>query len=389
MKIVIATPILFDQTSPFNHLMRDILQGLLDSGHEITRIVAVEHADDTDYQMGLHNITYVPVIRKRSEKSNIIQRYLSDTLKNMKMAKLLRKIKADVLFEDVSYSSIWSVLAAKRAGMRIVSMLQDVWPDNAVQSGLIKEKSLIYTYFEVLQRKVYKKSDKLICISDDMKAFIASKNVPEEKIAVIYNWGYSDEIVSIPWNENRFVEKYHLSEDCFYAIYAGNIGRMQNVELILKAAEQLREHDKIKFLIIGDGARREIIHQLAEDRKLSNVTFLPLLPSELATSIYSAAGVNLIPLVPGGVKTALPSKTGICLSCGQPIIFAFGQNCRFAEIANRYQAGIVVDAANSEEMTQAILDIAEEQNREKNYSLFLQCFRRTENVKRYEEEITT
>ena len=87
------------------------------------------------------------------------------------MVKILKNIEADILFEDVSYFSIWSVKAAKKKGMRIVSMLQDVWPDNAVQSGLIKDKSLVYKYFESWQRKVYKISDKLICISDDMKAF--------------------------------------------------------------------------------------------------------------------------------------------------------------------------------------------------------------------------
>lgn len=135
----------------------------------------------------------------------------------------------------------------KSKGMKVVSMLQDVWPDNAVQSGLIKEKSLLYKYFEMWQQVVYKKSDKMICISHDMKEFIKLKGISEKKINVIYNWGYSDETVDIPWSENLFVKKYNLSRDKFYAIYAGNIGRMQNVELVIRAAEKLKANANIRF----------------------------------------------------------------------------------------------------------------------------------------------
>lgn len=387
MKIVIATPILYAPNSPFNHLMKDILQGLLAEGHEIIRIVATDDLQDTSYKMGIEDITYIPVLRKKAEHANIIQRYLTDTITNMKMARLIKKSGADVLFEDVSYSSFWAVRAAKRKKMRVVSMLQDVWPDNAVQSGLIRGNSLVYKFFAFWQRPVYKHSHRLICISDDMKAFVVSKGVAEDKIGVIYNWGYTDETVNIPWEENAFVKKHALSADSFYAIYAGNIGRMQNVELILEAAQHLKTEQKIRFLIIGEGARYEAIRQMAADMALSNVEFLPFQPSELATSIYSAAGVNLIPLVPGGVQTALPSKTGVCLSCGQPVVFCFGKNCRFAKLAETYKAGACVSAEDAEELAAAIRGIAQDPAKEKRYGLFLEKFVKESNVKQYVREI--
>lgn len=388
MKIVIATPVLYAPNSPFNHLMKDILLGLLAEGHEIIRIVATDDLRNTSYQMGIENITYIPVLRKKAEHGNIIKRYITDTLTNIKMARRIRKSGGDVLFEDVSYSSFWSVRAAKGKGMRIVSMLQDVWPDNAVQSGLIRENSLIYRFFALWQKPVYRHSHKLICISDDMKAFIASKGVPADKIGVIYNWGYSDETVNIPWEENAFVKKYALSADCFYAIYAGNIGRMQNVELILKAAQHLKIAQKIRFLIIGEGARYEAIRQMAADMALSNVEFLPFQPPELATSIYSAAGVNLIPLVPGGVQTALPSKTGVCLSCGQPAAFCFGKDCRFAELVAGFGAGACVSGEDPRELAEAIREAAQTPAKEKRYELFREKFIRQRNVKEYVREIT-
>lgn len=388
MKIVIATPILFDRSSPFNHLFRDILEGLLNQGHEVTRIAAVEDLHDQDYRMGIENDSQrcIPVVRKKADHSNVITRYLLDTWTNLKMARQIRKLtNQDVLFEDVSYSSWLSVWAAKKRGLRVVAMLQDVWPDNAVQSGLIWEDSLIYRFFECFQRYVYRHADRLICISDDMKAFVASKGVPQEKISVIHNWGYTDETVDIPWGENAFVEKYSLSRDVFYAVYAGNIGRMQNLELVVEAARLLHEKQDIHFLLIGDGARREVIEERVKTYGLSNVTMLPMQPSELATHIYSAAGVNLIPLVKNGTRSALPSKTGVVLSCGKPAIFTFGDSSGFGRMLERTGAGRSTDPDDPQALASAIVDQADCKRFDPQpvYGVFRECFTRGKSIARY------
>lgn len=391
MKIAIITPILYDEKSPFNHLFKDILEGWLNAGHEIIRIVACEKLTDENYKMGIESehISYIPVMRKKVEKANIIIRYLRDTWTNIRMARQLKKIKdVDVLFEDVSYSSYWSVSIAKKKKLRIISMLQDVWPDNAVASGLISNGGLIYKFFESWQKRVYKKSDKLICISSDMKEFIETKGVPSDKINVIHNWGYTDEIVDISWENNRFVKKYQLSQDTFYAIYAGNIGRMQNVELIVHAAEKLKNEEGIRFLIIGDGVHRENIEALVQEKQLSNVDMLPMQPSELAPSIYSAASLNIIPLVEGGIKTALPSKTGVVLSCGKPAVFCFGENTRFGNRLQEMRGGFAVSAVDDEALKNLIIALRNgELKMEQSaiYEVFKAYFCKNKNVEKYKE----
>jgi glycosyltransferase involved in cell wall biosynthesis len=309
-------------------------------------------------------------------------------LTNIREAIGILKLKnLDVLFEDVSYSSFWSVLSAKIKGMKVVAMLQDVWPDNAVQSHLIREKSFIYRYFEIWQLYVYKNADKIICISDDMKAFIVSKGVDANKIEVIYNWGYSDEIVDIAWEDNEFVKKYNLSKEKFYAIYAGNIGKMQNVEIVVNAAKELQDREDIQFLIVGDGARKDAIVEMAQG--LKNVTMLPMQPSEIATHIYSAAGVNIIPLVAGGTKTALPSKTGVVLSCGRPAIYTYGRESMFSKIVNQYGAGVSVDSDDSKTLAEEICLISMEKNAnsESIYNLFKEFFVQSKNINSYVNSI--
>ena len=383
MKIAIATPVLFERSSPYNHLFRDILSSFLAAGHTVTRLVAVRDEGETDYTFGLDQIACQTYRRRESAQKNIISRYLRDTLTAIRQARGLRRTGADLLFEDVCYCSFWPVRAAKKSGMRVVAMLQDVWPDNAVQSGLIREGGVLYRYFEAWQRYVYRQADKIICISDDMRDFLVSKGVEEKKITVIYNWGYRDEAVHIPWEENLFVRKYQLKRD-FYAVYAGNIGKMQNVELVVQAAKAL---PAVQFLIIGDGAKRDKIAALAAG--LQNVRMLPLQPPELAEHIYSMAGVNIIPLVEGGPKTAMPSKTGVVLSCGRPVVFCFGAGTRFAALLEEYGAGTSVSATDARELAAAILTQRDRQESAGPGAapLFRARFARDANMSRYAQAL--
>ena len=221
---------------------------------------------------------------------------------------------------------------------------------------------------------MYLKADKIICISDDMKDFIVSKGIDEKKIEVIYNWGYSDEPVNISWEENKFVQKYQLKK-AFYAVYAGNIGKMQNVELVVRAAKKMPD---VRFLIVGDGARRDEIAEMVKD--VENITMFPLQPMELAEHIYSMASVNIIPLVEGGSKTAMPSKTGVVLSCGRPVIFCFGAGTRFAKMLEKYGAGTSVSAADENELVEAIRTV---QGGREAQNLFRERFRRSQNIGKY------
>ena len=376
MKIVIATPILYNAISPFNHLLKDIIDGFLDDGIEIVHLVAVENKAETDLKYGFHgtNIQYKLYKRKNSEHGNIVSRYLRDSITNIREAIGILKLKnADVLFEDVSYSSFWSVLAAKLKGIKVVAMIQDVWPDNAVQSHLISDGSLLYRYFEIWQRYVYKKADRIICISDDMKAFIVSKGVPKNKIEVIYNWGYDDDIVDIAWDDNEFVKKYNLNRDIFYAVYAGNIGKMQNVEIVVNAAKELQDRKDIQFLIIGDGARRKAIESIAAGMK--NITMFPMQPTNLATHVYSVANVNIIPLVPNGLNTSLPSKIGVCLSCGKPVIACVNSGSAFQKMVEEYESGFVVSSNSGIELARVVRKLRELNIHQKKYNLFLEKFK--------------
>ena len=159
---------------------------------------------------------------------------------------------------------------------------------------------------------------------------------------------------------------------------------MQNVEMIVETAIKLKGNKKIHFLIIGDGVNREAIEKRIRTYQLTNVTMLPMQPSEVATHIYSAAGVNIIPLVPGGIKTAMPSKTGIVLSCGRPVIFCFGKNTSFEHKFRHRNIPIRITGYDVNELANLICELSMQPSSEYNNG-FMEFFRPSVNIRKYKE----
>ena len=116
----------------------------------------------------------------------------------------------------------------------------------------------------------------------------------------------------------------------FNVVYAGNIGKMQNVELIANTAKKYEIDKSIHYYIIGEGANRPQVESIVHD--LDNVTLLPMQKAIYAESIYAQADANLIPLAKGGIKTALPSKIATILRTGKNAIFCIDKNSKFEEI---------------------------------------------------------
>ena len=110
-----------------------------------------------------------------------------------------------------------------------------------------------------------------------------------------------------------------LDPACFNVVYAGNIGVMQNVDLLVETARLMQEDPDVHFHIIGNGLYKKKLEAKAREYGVRNLSFWPMQPPEMAPAIYSAASVNVIPLVKNVYKTALPSKTATCLACGKPV----------------------------------------------------------------------
>ena len=294
---------------------------------------------------------------KKTNKSNFVARYL-EAIKSYCKCKRLIKIHndADVTFlqsTNVAGIAVW--LVRKNLKKTIITYnVQDIFPYNLAYCGRLKMNGLVFKCLAAFQRYGYKHSDNIITISEDMKETLVSDGVPASKVNVVYNWSYQDDT----YEELDLTPVSHMFDrNYFNVVYAGNIGVMQNVDILIEAAKLIKEDKSIWFHIIGNGVYKDKLEARAKEFGITNISFWPMQPPEMAPLIYSAADVNVIPLVKDVYRTALPSKTATCLACQKPIIFAIGKNSKFGKEVQKETGCIVTESDRPEELAIAIRSV--------------------------------
>ena len=274
------------------------------------------------------------------------------------------KLESDVIFlySTPPTQGVLGAIIKKIKKVPIIYNLHDVFPDSLVSSGLTHKDSVIFRLGKLIEKVTYKNADKIIVISEDLKRNILAKGVPEGKIEVVYNWVDENNIVSIDRHKNILIERFNLSEDKFYVVYAGNLGYAQNIEIILEAAKILAENKDIQFIIFGNGVQEKVFKNMVKELKLNNTKIFPLQPYSDVSYVYNLGDVSLVSCKPGYGNSAMPSKTWSIMSAGRPVIASFDTNTDLQYLIEDNKVGIFTKAGDAEELSFAISYLFENRN---------------------------
>lgn len=391
MKILFWLGVGFDRRTPSAHLLTAMIEALYKKGHSVHVIQKETGGQLPKLPSRLEElgVTTQCIPAALPKKSDFVARYLADVRYVYACKKHIKKQdEFDAIFMQSTNVAGFAIrmLKSRMPNATVTYNVQDIFPYNAAFSGSISRGGIAFKILAAVQRYAYRRADRIITISEDMKDLLVEDGVSSEKIDVVYNWSYQDEPYrgdSVDCSKAREM----FPADRFNVVYAGNIGVMQNVDVIINAAELMKNDDSVRFHIIGDGAYKDKLERRAGERGLDNVTFHPMLPSELAPSIYMTADVNVIPLVKDIYKTALPSKTATCFACGKPIILCFGRESKFAQMAQEKTNCISVESDNAEELKEAILKIQRSPQTIGYGEFFAQKLQKKKNSERYAEMI--
>lgn len=362
MKVAVVSIGSFDTQYSDYHIMRDIILGLLERGHEVN-LIQKQYFDTPQYpqqfekylkgQLQVQNIRF-----EKKAKADLKARYLADLSYYKQACTLMKKDKPDKIFLQSNNTAFFTVFYAKHIlRCPILYNEQDIFPENAYFAGILSESSMVYKVAHALQKYAYKNATALGTISDDMKSTIVTRySIPADKVQVIYNWGH-EELKAHSEQDNVFLKKYPKKPGEFRVVYAGNLGKMQNVELILETAALMKDDQDVSFYIVGGGVNEEQLKTFAKEKELNNVTFVGMQPPEEVADLYAAADVNVIPLQKGLIYAALPSKTADCLIAGKPIITCVDNGTAVEKIIRPY--GIVNTGADEKRLKTAILNAKE------------------------------
>ena len=224
---------------------------------------------------------------------------------------------------DVVMNATSPPILAGVAG-RIVSMFSkakhyyhfmDIHPEIGRISGEFSNP-LMFKLLQKVDSYVCSKADRIFVLSEDMKNTLVSRpNCRNIRVSVLQNFDLTDskELTDSPPTQ------YRKPDNVFRVIFAGNIGRFQNLEAIVEAF--LEADDKqIQLVLLGDGKLKKRLHDRVVDTKSNSVLFFPHQSVEDANKIIRNADMGLISLTPGIYQYAYPTKLISYLSVGCPVI---------------------------------------------------------------------
>jgi colanic acid biosynthesis glycosyl transferase WcaI len=252
----------------------------------------------------------------------------------------------------------WAVGRLRR--VPFVFNIQDVFPDVAVELGLLRGRRVIAAA-RWLERETYERADAVTVLSEDLADNVRGKLGPGSdpaRVRVIPNFVDTSWIQPAP-RENSYRLDHSLSGKRV-VMYAGNVGFSQALDLLLHAARELSGDRDVVFVINGGGAARPELERRA--RGLENVRFVGMQPKSRLPEVLAAADVHVVPLKRGLAWSSVPSKLYSILAAARPIVASVDGGTEVARTVERAGAGLAVPPENPESFTKAVRHLLE--NRE-------------------------
>lgn len=231
----------------------------------------------------------------------------------------LRAEKADVasVFSPPLTVGLTAIFMRKLHGYPFVYNVHDLFPQNAVDLGVLRNKALI-RFFRWMENYVYRRSDYLTVISSGNRSRVIASGADPDRTFIVPDWVDSD-FVS-PGNKRNEFSLRHGITDKFVVSFTGVMGFSQDLDTVLASARLLAANPKILFLLVGDGVEKPRLQAEAERQGLNNVVFLPMLPREEVPIVLSSSDVCLATLSASVKTPPVPSKIIWAMSAGRPMI---------------------------------------------------------------------
>jgi len=328
--------------------MQELAEGLVKRGFCVcvaTTYPAYNLAEksDNDYpEVSLENgINVIRIKTLPHHKVNFIVRGLSQvTMPYLFLKKIKQycdKVDSVLVYSPPLPLSIVGEKVKKLFGAKYVLNVQDIFPQNAIDLGVLRNRLLI-SYFKRLEERAYREADIVTVHSEGNYNFLMER-YPHlgNKLKVLHNWMDTQEFEGIQVN-GAFRKKYSL-ENKFIVLFAGVMGPSQGLTFLLQVAEKVKEFSEIVFLLVGDGMEKEELVRKAELKGLQNVIFAPFVPKKEYPSLVKECNVGLVSLTNQNKTPVVPGKLLGYMAAGIPVLAFLNKESDGHAIVHKAQCG--------------------------------------------------
>ena len=252
------------------------------------------------------------------------------------------------------FLGLTGIRIAHKRKVPLILDLRDLWPEAAVSTGYLK-KGFLYYWAKNTSLRIYNKSSLIIVNSPALlKELRCAYALPDNKLFYLPNGAdlefFAQKI------DHSFIEREYNLYDKFVVLYTGLIGYAQAPEIMVAAANILKDKKDIVFLIVGAGPLAEKIKIQAKQLKLTNIIFTGLRPHQEMPQYVSLADVCLIPYQNKDTfKNNIPSKMFDYMAASKPMIINLEGEA--SKIIQEAQAGLVVAPQNAQALADGIVKL--------------------------------
>lgn len=298
----------------------------------------------------IRNWTYITSSRKFLPR---LLNYLSFAYSSYRNSRAIKNLDLVIVSSPPLFVALQGRRIARGNKIPFILDLRDMWPEAAVSTGYLR-RGLIYSLAERKARQVYREAKRIIVNSPALAEALEDKGVKKEKIVFIPN-GVDVSSFIPTLDVSQIGEQYNLRGK-FVVLYSGLLGFAQAMGTVIEAANILKEHSDIIFLIVGTGPKAKKLKLQIERKKLNNVILAGAKPHRLIPDFMSWADVCLIPYVNRETfQKNIPSKMYEYMAGGKPIIINLKGEA--ARIIEKEQAGLVVSADSAQSLAKGILQL--------------------------------
>lgn len=354
----------------------DLMRKFRDEGHDV--YIVTPHERSIKRPTELEAVDGVHVLGVKTlnlQKTNVIEKGVGQVLVENQYRRAIKKYLKGVMFDLVLYSTppitfpnVINYLKKHNPGVRTYLLLKDIFPQNAVDIGIMSKtgvKGVLYKYFRKKEKHLYSLSDYIGCMSPANVEYVLVHNseLSPDKVEEAPN---SIELpVALLLDENELElksknerlgirSKYGLPTDRPIFIYGGNLGKPQGIPFLIKCLEANANRKDCFFVVVGSGTERQKLEKWYNEKAPESVKVLEKLPKEDYDLLAGSCDVGLIFLDHRFTIPNYPSRLLPYLENKMPIIAATDSNCDTGKLAEANGYGYWCESNSVEAFTATV-----------------------------------
>lgn len=329
-------------------LYTDLLRQFYKNGHQVYSVSPIEKRNkETTHIIQEEEGDILRVQTGNITKCNFIEKGISTLQIEKQFIKAIKKYYNNVKFDLILYSTPPITFAKvieyvkKRDHARTYLLLKDIFPQNAVDLGLFGKHSPIYYFFRNKEKKLYRLSDTIGCMSQANVDYILKHNpeVDKNKVEICPNSIEPIDICIDQQEKSRIRDKYGIPKDKTVFVYGGNFGKPQGIDHIIKCLQECSDISDAFFLLVGSGTEFFKLERYVKNEKPENVKLLNQLPKEDYEILVNSCDVGLIFLDYRFTIPNFPSRLLSYMQASMPVLACTDKNTDIGKVIENGKFG--------------------------------------------------